>query len=129
MARLRWQRLLTGHLPSSLSEEDVQLIDLQLWAVSAGVSCWMIDLAPYEVSRVAGVVGSLIIDPGRSVLEAIISDGTAGVVARWQIGRSAPQLALAPGRKVVIEGMVAPGEPHPVMLDPFFDVCVGDIHR
>lgn len=111
--------------PIDEHEEDAQLIALQQWALSAGASSWMIDLAPYEAARVAGVVNSLIIDPRRGALEAVVDDGTSQIVARWHIGRSAPQLALNPGRMVVLQGMVAPGEPHLMMVDPMFEVRLG----
>ena len=104
-------------------DQDAHLVEFQLWAVSAGASCWIVDLTGYEVSRVAGVVQKLSIDPGAGNLDAVISDGTGSVVARWEIRRPTPELAVVPGRRVVVEGLVIPGDEHFVMCDPVFELA------
>ena len=81
------------------------MFELQLWVASQGVSAWLVDLAPYESCRVAGLVERLRIDPEAGVIEAWVSDGTARVLARWPIDRPTPQLALAPGKGVILEGV------------------------
>ena len=103
--------------------QDLQLIELQLWAVSAGASCWIVDLPRYEVSRVAGVVQKLSIHPVEGNVDALISDGTGSIVARWEIRCSTPQLVVVPGRVVVVEGLTAPGDEHMMMLDPIFELA------
>ena len=69
----------------------------------------MVDVEPYEVSRVAGVVQSLRIDPNEGVLQVIISDGTALATAWWSLDRSIPVSELAPGRVVVLGGLATVG--------------------
>jgi hypothetical protein len=72
----------------------------------------MIDLQPYELSCVAGLVQHLRLDPANGCIEAAVSDGTGLVVARWPIRRPTPELAAAPGEGVILEGV------------PMRDICV-----
>jgi hypothetical protein len=123
MGRWRCGNLLRDVLYRGQWDEDLQLIELQLWAVSAGASCWIVDLARYEISRVAGLVQKLSIDPVEGNLDALISDGTGSVVARWGIGRPTPQLVVVPGRVVVVEGLTVSGDEHMMMLDPDFKLA------
>ena len=81
------------------------LAELQLWAVSNGASTWIIDLKPYVVCRVAGVIERVRIDPLNGWLQATLTDGTGEVVARWSIRRPTPELAAAPGRGVALGGI------------------------
>lgn len=119
-----WRANLLGDLSYRRQwAEDLQQVELQLWAVSAGASCWIIDLRRYEVSRVAGLVRKLSIDPVKGNLDALISDGTGSVVARWPTRRSTPQLVVVPGRAVVVEGLTVPGEEQMMMLDPVFELA------
>jgi hypothetical protein len=98
------------------------LFELQLWTVSQGASVWLVDLAPYESCRVAGLVERLRIDPVAGFIEASISDGTASVLAQWSIGRPTPQLAVAPGRAVVLEGVAGIGpDGELVLVNPTFE--------
>ena len=90
------------HMGSTMPE--AWLFDFQLWAISQGISVWLIDLEPYEHCRVAGVVDRLRIDPLSGSVEIVISDGTGVTSARWHIRRPTPQLALVPGRGVVLDG-------------------------
>lgn len=103
------------------------LDELPLWALSQGASCWIIDLAPYEACRIAGVVESLVLDPPHGSLEAVVTDGTASVVARWHIRRPTRELAVAPGRFVLIEGLPMAGDDGLVMLEPDFEVCASGL--
>ncbi|MDQ3985954.1 MAG: hypothetical protein M3280_05590 [Actinomycetota bacterium] len=123
MGRWRHRDLLRDFLYRGQWDQDLQLIELQLWAVSAGASCWIVDLARYQISRVAGLVQKLSIDPVEGNLDAFISDGTGSVVARWGISRPAPQLVVLPGRVVVVEGLVVSGDEHMMMLDPAFELA------
>ena len=123
MGRWRCENLLRDVLYRGHWNQDLQLIELQLWAVSAGASCWIVDLPCYEVSRVAGVVQKLSIHPVEGNVEALISDGTGSVVARWQIRRPTLQLVVVPGRVVVVEGLTAPGDELVMMLDPIFKLA------
>jgi hypothetical protein len=123
MSRWRCVNLLRDLSYRAQWAEDLQQIELQLWAVSAGASCWIVDLPRYEVSRVAGLVQKLSIDPVKGHLNALISDGTGWVVARWPIRRSTPQLVVVPGRLVVVEGLTVPGEEQMMMLDPVFELA------
>lgn len=52
-----------------------------------------------------GAVRKLRIDPGDNVIEADITDGTGQATARWSLRSPAPELAVAPGRGVVLEGV------------------------
>jgi hypothetical protein len=80
------------------------LFDLQLWVMSQGISVWLVDLEPYEHCRVAGVVERLRIDPLSGSVDVSLIDGTGVTSALWQIRRPTPQLALVPGRGVVLDG-------------------------
>lgn len=97
-------------------------MELQLWALSAGASCWMIDLEPYEHSRVAGVIERLSLDPVEGRIDAVLTDGTERILARWVIRRPTPQLACVPGRFVVIEGVPIPGDDSLLMVEPDFEL-------
>ncbi len=105
-----------------VSEEDRRLAELQLWALSAGATVWVIDLEAYERSRVVGVVERLTVDPLRGSIEATVTDGTSWVVARWSIRRPTPQLGVLPGRGVLLEGVPIPGDRGLVMVDPSFEL-------
>lgn len=83
---------------------DRWLFDFQLWVMSQGISAWLGDVEPYEPCRVAGVVERMRLDPLEGSLDVLISDGTGVTSARWHIRRPTPQLALAPGRGVVLDG-------------------------
>jgi hypothetical protein len=102
--------------------EERWLFELQLWTVSWGTSAFLVDLAPYESCRVAGVVERLRVDPSAGVIEALISDGTASVLAQWQIGGPTPQLAVTPGRAVVLQGVTGIGSDGQLILrEPSFE--------
>ncbi|MDQ3954332.1 MAG: hypothetical protein M3285_02125 [Actinomycetota bacterium] len=92
-------------LPGAPRAQQAWLAELQLWAVSNGASTWIIDLEPYVICRVVGVVERVRIDPVNGWLQATITDGTDEVVARWLIRRPTPELAAAPGRGVALEGI------------------------
>lgn len=93
--------------PRASTWEESELFELQLWVVSQGVSAYLVDLPLDEPCRVAGLIHRLRIDPEAGVIEASITDGTWGLSARWPIRRPTPQLELAPGRTVVMEGIAA----------------------
>ena len=93
----------------------------QRWAISAGASVWLMDLEPYEECRVVGVVNSLRMDPREGLIEITINDGTGEVSARWMIQRPIPQLALAPGTAVVLDGVATIGnDSRLLLLEPGF---------
>ncbi|MDQ3217673.1 MAG: hypothetical protein M3Q18_07480 [Actinomycetota bacterium] len=113
--------LLLGSAPRGADER--WLFELQLWVLSQGASSWLAELEPYERTRVAGGVETLRLDPLQGRIEASVTDGTAAVVARWSIRRPTPELAVAPGRRVVLEGTTAIGEAGEVILqEPAFQV-------
>lgn len=119
------KRFLPRRGPGNGSDEDRFLFELQAWVLSFAPSVWLIDIQPYESCRVAGVVRKLRIDPKGGSIDAVITDGTGEASARWQIRRPTPQLAVAPGRGVVLEGLttlvpdgsVGFDEPHFVVFD------------
>ena len=79
------------------------------------------DLEAYEKCRVVGVVKRLRVDPREELIEITINDGTGEVGARWTIRRLIPQLALAPGTAVVLDGVAATGsDGRLVLLEPGF---------
>ena len=89
-----------------------------------GASTWIVDLDPYAHCRVAGIVERLHIDPSAGIIAAEVNDGTGTIVARWPIRRPTPELAVAPGRAVLLDGMVeldvAGGR---VLTDPDFQIA------
>lgn len=103
-------------LSRRLREEEYLLAELQLWAVSSGASVWLIDLEPYERCRVAGVVRILRLDPLEGHIEAVITDGTGELVARWPISRPVPQLVAVPGRRLLLDGFAVVGKDAQLML-------------
>ena len=69
------------------------------------------------------MVRKLRIDPVEGAIAAVITDGTADASAIWQIHRTTPQLAVVPGRGVVLEGLTIVGPDGSVALDaPRFEV-------
>jgi hypothetical protein len=90
--------------PRAADNERVALSELQMWAVSMGVSAWIIDVEPGAPCRVAALVKQLRLDPGQGVIDATVTDGTGVITARWPIRRPTPELAAAPGRAVILEG-------------------------
>jgi hypothetical protein len=100
----------------SLRGDEPWLVDLELWAVSSGASAWLIDLEPYELCRIAGVVKRLRVDPVNGVVAAVITDGTGEVVAQWAIRRPTPELLVAPGTGVILEGVAALGPGQELIL-------------
>lgn len=96
---------------------------LGLWAVSRGASHLVIDLGPYEACRVAGIVQKLRLDPLAGVVEVLVADGTATTSAVWSLRRGAPQLALVPGRAVILSGVTRPGDDGRLVLhEPAFEL-------
>lgn len=110
-------------MPRVPHAEQRWLTELQLWAVSQGASVWLVDLEPYERCRVVGVVERLRLDPGRGHLQATITDGTGEVAARWPIRTPPAEVAVAPGRAVVLEGFAVVAYEGALMLeDPSFRI-------
>jgi hypothetical protein len=109
-------------LRRGLPEATGDLAELQLSAISAGASCWIVDLAPYMPCRVAGRVERLTLDPVAGHMDASVTDGTGVVVARWAIRPPTPQMACVPGRFVVIEGVPRAGDDHLLILEPRFEI-------
>lgn len=97
---------------------ESEIDELRLWAISAGASCWIVDLRPYEGARIAGVVRRLRIEPLANTIEALVWDGTGAAIARWRILRPTPHLRLVPGRHVLLEGVPWVDEDHLVILEP-----------
>jgi hypothetical protein len=103
--------------------EQRRVTALALWAVSSGASVWLIDLQPYEFSRVAGIVLRLRLDLAQGQIDATVTDGTAEVRARWPIRRPTPELAVKPGRAVLLEGIAVVGRDGELVLkDPAFEI-------
>lgn len=104
-------KLRRTHLRARAADvERCDLAVLQLWAISAGASVWLIDLEPYEHARVVGVVKRLRVDPAGGYIEATVDDGTGEAAARWPIWRSAPVLATVPGTAVALDGVAEVGD-------------------
>ena len=83
----------------------------------------MVDLRPYETCRIAGVVERLVIDPVDGTISVFVSDGTATVRAEWAIRRPTPQLSLAPGRLVVLDGTTSLDRSGAVFVaDPVYEI-------
>lgn len=108
----------------SPSDAERRLTELQLWALSAGATGWIIDVEPYEACRVAGVIERLTLDPVAGYMDVSVTDGTDRIIARWAIQRPTPQLVCVPGRLVVIDGVPATGDDCLVMLEPDFELVV-----
>jgi hypothetical protein len=124
LTRLRRSKLSSGVADVARS----RLAARQRWAISAGASVWLIDLEPYETCRVVGVVKSLRVDPHEGHVEITINDGTGQVAARWTIRRHTPQLALAPGTAVVLEGAAAIGnDGRLALLEPGFQAIANAV--
>lgn len=96
--------------------------ELQLWAISAGASSLIVDVEPYENVRVAGSVIKLSIDPIAGDIDAYVWDGTGCLIARWHIVRPTPQMAIVPGRRVVVAGTSFPEDHCVVMVEPAFEL-------
>jgi hypothetical protein len=111
-----------GILHHRVSREEGRLVELPLWALSAGASGWITDLEAYETCRVVGVVKRLTIDTVQGSIEATVTDGTGWVVARWSTRRPTPQLGVVPGRGVLLEGVPIAGEDGLVLVDPRFHI-------
>lgn len=110
-------------MPRVPRAEQRWLMELQLWAVSQGASVWLVDLEPYEPCRVVGVVERLRLDPRRGHLQATITDGTGEVAARWPIRTPPSEVAVAPGRAVVLEGVAVVAHDGALILqDPTFRI-------
>jgi hypothetical protein len=110
-------------LPGASDNETRYLAELQLWAVSMGASAWVTDIGPYEPCRVAVVVQHLRVDPILARIDATVTDGTGVITARWPIRRPTPELAAAPGRAVILEGISVVDEcAELVLLDPTVEV-------
>lgn len=107
-----------GCLPSHFDPSRAD--ELLLWAVSIGASTWICDLEPYLPARVAGIVDRTLIGPRKGVIEAFVWDGSGCVLARWHIRRPTPELALVPGRRVLLDGVPRLGETGLVMVEPAF---------
>jgi hypothetical protein len=102
--------------------EERWLFELQVWALSQGISSLVGDLNPYEPCRVAGLVERLLIDPQSGVIEISITDGTGSVIAQWAIRRPTPELAATPGRAIVVDGVAAIGaDGELVIQEPRFE--------
>lgn len=79
-------------------------------------------LEPRTVARVVGEVSSVRIVPraGAASLEVGVTDGRGAVTAVF-FGRK-KIAGLTPGRRVVIEGMVAPLNNRPFMYNPVYEL-------
>jgi hypothetical protein len=122
---MRWwwsESVAWGDFLGGLDDERC-LVELGLWAVSAGASCWIVDLTGLETVRIGGLVERLNISPVEGHVEALITDGTGRLVSRWGTRPPTPQVAVVPGRLVVVEGLVVVREDDKmIMLDPAFDI-------
>ena len=105
--------------------EESRLFEFQLWAVSRGISTWLVDLSPWETCRVAGIVTRLAIVPGAGIIAASITDGTAIVRSEWAIRRPTLELSLAPGRWVVLDGLASvDAEGCTIVTEPIYEVVL-----
>jgi hypothetical protein len=103
--------------------EERRLFELQVWALSQGISSLIGDLGPYEPCRIAGVIERLVIDPQRGVIEISLNDGTGTVLAQWLIRRPTPELVLTPGQAAVLHGVAATeAQGDLVIREPAFEI-------
>ena len=97
----------------------------QTLALRAGATTPIASVQPRQRVRVAGRVKSVRVQPraGTSNLECVLSDGTGGLLLVFQ-GR--PKIAgIAPGARLVAEGMVGTWGRRPAMLTPSFELVQG----
>jgi hypothetical protein len=105
-----------------LGIETAWLFGLQLWTVSRGATSFLVDLEPYELCRVAGLIERIRLDPRTGVFEAWVTDGTASVVGQWSMDRPIGRELIAPGRAVVLDGAAAVGPDRGLVLrNPAFE--------
>jgi RecG-like helicase len=80
------------------------------------------DLQPRKVAKVAGEISSVRIVPraGAPSLEVCVSDGRGQVTAVF-FGRK-KIAGLTPGRRLVVEGMVAPLDNRAFMYTPVYEL-------
>ncbi len=114
-------------LRHALSDAERRLAELQLWALSEGASCWIIDLEPYETCRLGGVIERLTLDPVEGHLDASVTDGTDRVIARWAIRPSTPQTVCVPRRLIVIEGVAIAGDDNLMLVEPRFEIITRQV--
>ena len=107
-----------------LGVEAAWLFGLQLWTVSRGATSFLVDLEPYELCRVRGLIERIRLDPRTGVFEAWVTDGTASVVAQWSIDGPMWPESIAPGRAVVLDGAAAVGPDGGLVLrNPAFETA------
>lgn len=109
--------------PNLPDNDEEWLVELRRWAASQPGCLRIAEVETYERCRVAGAVRRLRLDPTNGYIEATMVDGTGALVARWDIERRAPQLAVVPGRRILVEGTPRLDEDGNVaMHDPVFEI-------
>jgi hypothetical protein len=107
---------------SKSSPRDRWRAELQMWAISRLASTWLIDVEPYEPTRVAGVIERIGVDPVAGWVEVTINDGTAVLAARWRLNQAQQLVAELRHRALVLEGIPKVGENGDlIMEEPMFE--------
>jgi cytochrome c-type biogenesis protein CcmE len=106
-----------------LSESDELRLDeeLKAWAGSIPGTVRIADAAPRTRVRIAGMVRRITIRPveGFEALEAVLTDGTGTITARWLGRRKIPGLLL--GSRLVVEGVLGEEQGVRKIVNPTFE--------
>jgi hypothetical protein len=116
-----------------LRETDEERLDAETreWAGSVQGCTTIADAPTRKPVRVAAVVRRITVRPaeGHEAVEAVLSDGTGEISARWMGRRSIPGMSL--GTRMVLEGVLgdsARGDPRK-MVNPRFEFAADTAER
>jgi hypothetical protein len=108
--------------------EDIRAENLRHWIHSLPDVTPLSQITARHRYKVAGVIHNIRIDPrtGRDSIEATITDGSGGIVAKW-LGRSALS-GITLGAGLIMEGVVGEQDGDLVMLNPDYDLLTSPEH-
>lgn len=106
------------------SNAELEASEQRSWVEAYGVDD-VASLTPRRRARVAGVLSAVSYVPfgASTALRARLFDGTGALDVCWTGRRDVP--GVVPGRRIVVSGMVArgePGQPRLVMYNPRYDL-------
>jgi RecG-like helicase len=103
------------------TDEDRLDEEIRDWAESIPDTERISQCPSREPVRISGVVRRMTLRPsdGTVTLEAVVTDGTGEVTAMWTGRDHIPGLAL--GTQVVLEGVLAKGQPRLKMVNPDYE--------